>query len=330
MKNIVFWVFIASMFLSCNKDPLQGWNFMKSPPPPLQIKEISAVIRNCEPPYPVTFSQYVENQRGTVSYFWDFGDGNTSTDKYPHHIYSTPGNYTVKFIVSNEISSDTAYLSLPELANPSIPIVAQYSYTRYNNNSFAPNKIIFKNQSSGANLFYWYFGDGNESNAFEPTHVFQQAGQYTVTMRATCTNNTYQQVSQQITVNPPPQRIFVDAINLMLPSQYRNLPLFIELWHNTTFVGATVVKTTSSFPVKFQAPADFVGQRYFDYLQYSPQEVLKFIVKRYHSDIPSEPLFEFAYSSYAIQHNFYPRSIMQIELPPFDPRDVFIDLYVSY
>ena len=30
------------------------------------------------------------------SWFWDFGDGATSTDQNPTHIYSTPGTYTIK------------------------------------------------------------------------------------------------------------------------------------------------------------------------------------------------------------------------------------------
>jgi gliding motility-associated-like protein len=37
-------------------------------------------------------------------YFWDFGDGNTSTDKDPVHVYNTSGNFTIKLRVSSSQS----------------------------------------------------------------------------------------------------------------------------------------------------------------------------------------------------------------------------------
>jgi PKD repeat protein len=42
-----------------------------------------------------------------TSYFWDFGDGNTSSDSLPQHIYSTSGIYQVNLIVSNGCTADT-------------------------------------------------------------------------------------------------------------------------------------------------------------------------------------------------------------------------------
>ena len=41
------------------------------------------------------------------SYFWDFGDGTTSTEENPVHTYSKPGTYTVIFTIKNGIDSGT-------------------------------------------------------------------------------------------------------------------------------------------------------------------------------------------------------------------------------
>lgn len=37
------------------------------------------------------------------SYFWDFGDGNTSTLQVPTHVYKNKGDYTVSLVVTNAI-----------------------------------------------------------------------------------------------------------------------------------------------------------------------------------------------------------------------------------
>ncbi len=43
---------------------------------------------------------------GVQSYEWDFGDGTTSTESDPSHIYSQSGIYNVQLIVTNNSSSD--------------------------------------------------------------------------------------------------------------------------------------------------------------------------------------------------------------------------------
>ena len=48
-----------------------------------------------------------ESQRLPTEWFWTFGDGNTSTEQHPQHIYSQQGVYEVCLIASNEVGSDT-------------------------------------------------------------------------------------------------------------------------------------------------------------------------------------------------------------------------------
>lgn len=52
-----------------------------------------------------------------VSYFWDFGDGNTSTEFEPIHAYSTNGDYTVTLTVVSECG-DTATFTQTIEVNP--------------------------------------------------------------------------------------------------------------------------------------------------------------------------------------------------------------------
>lgn len=330
MYKFTFFLVIIILFSGCKKDSFRGWTFYLEAPPKLQITKVSSVIKNCEPPYPVTFYQEVSNKLGNVQYFWDFGDGTTSTEQNPTHIYSSPGIYRITFIVKNEISSDTAYLDMPELAQPSIPVVAGFSYQHYNNNNFAPNKVIFTNLSSGANIFAWDFGDGTQSNDDDPEHIFNSSGLFNVKLRGTCTNGTYHEITQQIFINPAPQRIFIDSINLMLPKQYRNTSLYIDIYHNNNYVGRTITRSPSSFPIKFKRPYDFIGNYFFDGVQFTYNEVFKFLISRPNGDNnPPTLLYELDLASIDIQNRFYPRVYYGIKHVP-DIEDVFIDLYLSY
>ena len=42
-----------------------------------------------------------------TTWFWDFGDGGTSTDQNPFHIYAQAGNYNICLTVSNACGEDT-------------------------------------------------------------------------------------------------------------------------------------------------------------------------------------------------------------------------------
>lgn len=53
---------------------------------------------------------------------WDFGDGSTSEQQNPNHVYETEGVYTVSLEVSNELGSDaTTQTDLIEFAAPDAP-----------------------------------------------------------------------------------------------------------------------------------------------------------------------------------------------------------------
>jgi PKD repeat protein len=319
---------LITLFSNCEKDPIKGWAFFLEPAPPPEITAITSVIKNCEPPYPVTFKAEIKNVIGTIVYNWDFGD-TIMNDSMPTHIYTVKGVYKVKLTISNLVGTDTSSIYISELNQSSLPVTAKFSWAHFNNNNYAPNKIIFTNQSTGANLFYWYFGDGGQSNEADPKYVFNSPGNYTIKLRGTCTNGSYNEYTQQVYITSAPRRIFIDAINLMLPSDFKKEDIFIDIYHNSTYIGSTVTKSPSSFPVKFIAPNGFTNNCFFDYVQYTSNEVFKFLICRPIPDNPPQILYEILLSSVDIKNNFYPTTYYQIETVPA-LKDVFIDLYLSY
>jgi len=56
-------------------------------------------------PLKVTFTEI--SKGSPTSWKWDFGDGKSSTEKSPTHIYSTAGTYTVKLTATNAAGSST-------------------------------------------------------------------------------------------------------------------------------------------------------------------------------------------------------------------------------
>lgn len=55
---------------------------------------------------------FTDGSSFATSVFYDFGDGNTSTQSNPSHTYVTGGNYTVMQVATNPCGSDTVYINV--------------------------------------------------------------------------------------------------------------------------------------------------------------------------------------------------------------------------
>lgn len=54
-----------------------------------------------------------------------------------------------------------------------------------------PDPVVFDNNSTNGNAFFWNFGDGSTSTEENPTHLYSGAGDYTVTLVVTDTNGCF-------------------------------------------------------------------------------------------------------------------------------------------
>ncbi|MEO0474127.1 MAG: PKD domain-containing protein, partial [Bacteroidota bacterium] len=151
--------------------------------------------------------QFFNTASGAInSYFWDFGNGNTSTLPNPGVIYVTPGTYTVSLTVSDGTSSDTetkvAYITV--FADPAADFTSDVQ------GGCAPLTVGFSDISTlgdaPINNWSWDFGDGNISSAQNPTHTYGVAGSYDVTLVVSDTNGCSATLSQPdfITASTPP------------------------------------------------------------------------------------------------------------------------------
>ncbi len=68
----------------------------------------TAIFRADKPNSCTGIVQFTDSSQNLPeTWAWDFGDGNTSSDQSPLHVYAATGTYTVKLIVSNAFGSDT-------------------------------------------------------------------------------------------------------------------------------------------------------------------------------------------------------------------------------
>ncbi|PCH66797.1 MAG: hypothetical protein COC01_07270 [Bacteroidetes bacterium] len=118
------------------------------------------------------------------SWIWDFGDANYDTAQNPIHLYVDSGNYEVCLIASNDCMSDGKCLNL--YADCSIPLAVF-------NDTAMDFKVSFSDSSVNASGYSWDFGDGSKSNKQNPTHTYQDTGDYIVCLTAfnNCYSNTH-------------------------------------------------------------------------------------------------------------------------------------------
>ena len=117
------------------------------------------------------------------SWKWDFGDGNTSSQKDPSHTYQNTGNYTVKLIVSNENGQDstTKQVTVSKISG-SAPIAG---FSANPTNGEISLLVKFTDQSANnPTSWKWDFGDGGTSSLQNPSHTYQNVGNYTVKLTA--------------------------------------------------------------------------------------------------------------------------------------------------
>ena len=111
------------------------------------------------------------------SYKWYFGDGQSSTEASPKHIYKEAGSFTVKLQIISEVDRKKA----EEKNNI---IVSAAPDPRINTLVSAENELLvnFDSDYSDAADWKWDFGDKQTSFMPSPSHSYKKYGSYKVTL----------------------------------------------------------------------------------------------------------------------------------------------------
>ena len=132
---------------------------------------------------------FTDTSTGTpTSWYWEFGDGNDSTEQNPTHTYMQEGNYTVSLNVSNSLGSNNTTKIDYITAGTFIPApVADFSASPITGE--APLPVQFTDNSTSSSLvtpsYSWDFGDNKTSSDRNPQHTYESQGKYNVSLTIT-------------------------------------------------------------------------------------------------------------------------------------------------
>jgi PKD repeat protein len=157
--------------------------FPPVPDPDPLLAVITPTLQSGEVPLNVPFSG--ANSTGVIStWYWEFGDGTSSTSSATNHSYSIPGTYNATLRIEDGSGArslaTTTITALPSPTPPKPPVAVLSSSTAAGN---APLPVTFDGASSTTPnppiiKYNWKFGDGSEATGVKASHAYSTAGTY--------------------------------------------------------------------------------------------------------------------------------------------------------
>ncbi|SFD06061.1 PKD domain-containing protein [Algibacter pectinivorans] len=223
---------------------------------------------------------YSNNCSINDGYYWDFGDGSTSTVRNPSHVYTAPGTYTVSLYGENSCGvTNTVTKTIciePELAaaftlntnNGCTPLAIQTTNTTDLSESCGGETYLWEvNYASGfcGTSESWNFTSGTDENSASPAFNFLNAGTYTLTLTTenSCGTNS---TSETIEVKRPPTATInsiSNACGSASISPVANIdacaPNSETVTYNWSFPGGTPSSANTLDPgtIVYATPADY-------------------------------------------------------------------------
>ena len=136
--------------------------------PPLPAIDFDYFVPTCDSV--VQFSNFTTDAK---SYLWSFGDGDTTSQFNPAHVYSLSGTVPVKLTAVSNYGCE-------------VDLIKEINFVSYKKAEFESTQdscsgaISFYKVTENAVTYNWDFGDGNFSNLKNPVHRYKDIGDYLV------------------------------------------------------------------------------------------------------------------------------------------------------
>lgn len=223
----------------------------------ITLPEISKeILQNCSLPWQVDLN--LSNIDNGLSYFWDFGNGQTSNSPDPGVVsYTSAGNFDIKLIVEKPGCRDSVVLDqfVSTFITGEIEIDQE---------SECIGSVINFNTIGGneGDSLLWDFGDGITSNELSPSHDYNSPGCYTVNL-TNYLNGCSQTVTYDcVNIKSDPQ-LNLDIINpegcllphdVVLSATAQEAGTFSWTFGGESYTGDTInisIDTYGVYPIEF-------------------------------------------------------------------------------
>ncbi|HTN21539.1 MAG TPA: PKD domain-containing protein [Pelobium sp.] len=162
---------------------------------------------------PISFvDQSTSTDGGISSWLWDFGDGTTSNEKNPVHVYAKSGTYKVNLIITSQIGCTESHEEIIKITDP-----AEIDFP--DPGSCINDLVAFEGKIKSGNVskWLWDFGDGSvdpiESIKQNPQHKYLSTGSYNVTLKATSAEGCVTTLTKNITISGSNPKVSFEVLD---------------------------------------------------------------------------------------------------------------------
>ena len=154
--------------------------------------------------FPSDFDNLSTVNVGDLTYEWNFGDKNTSSDAEPNYAYGSPGIYEVYLTATSEFGCSSVISDFTE--------IYPTPYASFNSDPICVgNMVVFDNVSdieAGTMTYDWTFGNGDSSNDENPSVTYTAAGDFDIKLVAISNNSCTDEITKNLSVYYGPTSSF--------------------------------------------------------------------------------------------------------------------------
>ncbi|CRI62969.1 exported hypothetical protein [Thiocapsa sp. KS1] len=190
--------------------------------PPVAV--IGATPQSGDAPLTVNFDASASSDSdGTLfSYDWDFGDGMTSTEIAPSHLYLTPGAYLATLRVTDNLGkAGTAERTIRATDPLNIRPVARFT-ALWNGVTVTLDASTSSDADGTVVAYEWDLGDGTVKSGATIQHGYARPGTFNVSLTVTDDSGGVGTVTKPVTFVAPELKVF--EINRLVTKKDRGFP----------------------------------------------------------------------------------------------------------
>ncbi|MGD1061199.1 MAG: PKD domain-containing protein, partial [Methanomassiliicoccales archaeon] len=155
------------------------------------------------PQYEGTTTWFNDSSTGydtIVSWYWDFGDGNHSTEQNANHTYMRDGNYTCELTVWDSDGASNSTTTTIHILD--VSPTASFVYTQPKEGAIAYfNSTSISHSADTLQNFTWDFGDHHPGFGANATHRFNMSGAFMVVLKVTDSDGSTDYASHVVNVS---------------------------------------------------------------------------------------------------------------------------------